>query len=240
LTWAVGVPRLQKVYPPDVQVRPAPVPPTGRPPKHPVPTAPRATAEAALAALPPADWPTVSWRRGTKGPLAARFAARRVRVADGPELAQGQHLPGEALWLVGERRATGERKYYLTNHPAGTPLRVLVAAIKARWVCEQAHQQLKVELGLDHFQGRSWAGLHHHALLALIAFAFLQHLRLREAVRRGPMSVTGPPPQPTLPAVRRALAAYLGACAPRSCPRCTTLDRARSRVRRRSPPEVAK
>ena len=51
------------------------------------------------------------------------------------------------------------------------------SAIKARWSCEQAHQQLKQELGLDHFEGRSWNGLHHHALLSMIAFAFLQKLR---------------------------------------------------------------
>jgi SRSO17 transposase len=235
LTWAVGIPRLQKVYPPDVQVRPARVPPTGRPPKHPVPTAPRATAEAVLAARPEA-WHTVTWRRGTKGPLAAGFAAMRVCVADGPELARGQHLPGEVLWLVGERRATGERKYYLTNHPAGTALPTLVAAIKARWVCEQAHQQLKVELGLDHFQGRSWAGLHHHALLTLIAFAFLQHLRLREAARGGSGAPVGPPPHPTLPAIRRALAVHVAPI--RSCPRCAELGRTRSR--HRAPPEVAK
>ena len=56
----------------------------------------------------------------------------------------------------------------------------LAALIKARWVCEQAHQQLKEELGLDHFEGRSWTGLHRHALMAMIALCFLQHLRLRE------------------------------------------------------------
>ena len=50
--------------------------------------------------------------------------------------------------------------------------------IKARWVCEQMHQQMKDELGLDHFEGRSWRGLHHHALLCQLAMAFLQHLRL--------------------------------------------------------------
>jgi SRSO17 transposase len=82
------------------------------------------------------------------------------------------------VWLVGEHRASGERKYYLANLPAGTPLEELAATIKARWVCEQAHQQLKEELGLDHFEGRSWRGLHHHALLCRLAFAFLQHLRL--------------------------------------------------------------
>jgi SRSO17 transposase len=79
---------------------------------------------------------------------------------------------------VGEHRSSGERKYYLANLPADATLEVLAALIKARWVCEQVHQQLKDELGLDHFEGRSWRGLHHHALLCLLAFAFLQHLRL--------------------------------------------------------------
>ena len=131
-----------------------------------------------VAALPEAAFRTLTWRRGTKGALRAAFAAVRVRVADGPVAARGQHLPGEAAWLVCERRRGGEHKYYLTNHPDGTPLEAVAALIKARWVCEQAHQQLKGELGLDHFEGRGWSGLHHHALLCLIALAFLQHLRL--------------------------------------------------------------
>jgi SRSO17 transposase len=83
----------------------------------------------------------------------------------------------------GRARASGERKYYLSNLPADTPLKRLAATIKARWVCEQAHQQLKEELGLDHFEGRSWTGLHRHALMTLIAFAFLQHRRLAAAGR---------------------------------------------------------
>lgn len=58
---------------------------------------------------------------------------------------------------------------------------MVAGAIKARRVCEQAHQQLNEELGLDHFEGRSWKGLHRHALLSMIAFAFLQSLRLNQA-----------------------------------------------------------
>jgi SRSO17 transposase len=88
-------------------------------------------------------------------------------------------LPGCEAWLVCEQRAN-ERKYYVTNHPPDAKLRELAAAIKARWSCEQVHQQLKEELGLDHFEGRSWRGLHHHAILTMISFAFLQHERLRE------------------------------------------------------------
>jgi len=56
-------------------------------------------------------------------------------------------MPGDEVWLVGERRSTGEQKYYVSNSPADATLKMLAAAIKARWICEQAHQQLKEELG---------------------------------------------------------------------------------------------
>src|SRR5689334_22113201 len=134
----------------------------------------------------PAAFRTIAGRTGTKGPLKAEFAALRVRVADGPVAAGGRRLPGEEAWLVGEHRASGERKYYLSNLPPDAPLEALAAVIKARWVCEQLHQQLKDELGLDHFEGRSWRGLHHHALLCLLAFAFLQHRRLGGEKGRDP------------------------------------------------------
>ncbi len=64
-------------------------------------------------------------------------------------------MPGDEVWLVGERRSTGEQKHYVSNLPADTTLKTLAATIKERRVCEQAHQQLKEELGLDHFEGRS-------------------------------------------------------------------------------------
>jgi SRSO17 transposase len=177
LSYAVGVLPTQKVYPLGVTLSQPARKPTGRPRKHPLPSA-VSVAAAELIEGQPEAFRTVSWRTGTKGPLRAEFAALRVRVADGPVAARAQHLPGEEAWLVGEHRATGERKYHLTNHPADTPLEALAALIKARWVCEQMHQQLKEELGLDHFEGRSWRGLHHHALLCQLAFTFLQHLRL--------------------------------------------------------------
>jgi hypothetical protein len=71
--------------------------------------------------------------------------------------------------LIGEHRTSGEKKYYLANLPAITDLRTLLlaATIKARWICEQAHQQMKQELGLDHFEGRSWHGLHDDDRLRL-------------------------------------------------------------------------
>ena len=138
--------------------------------------------------LTDATWQNISWRTGTKGKLKARFAAVRVRVADGPPQRirdKGQqHLPGDEAWLIGEHRMSGEKKYYLANLPAKAGLLALAATIKARWVCEQAHQQLKEELGLDHFEGRSWQGLHRHALMTMIAYAFLQHRRLAAARRK--------------------------------------------------------
>ena len=174
LTWAVGILKTQNVYPAAVELL-WPKAARGRPRKHPVPSEAPVSAEAMLS---DAAWRRIAWRRGTKGPLAAEFAALRVRPAEGAQLRDGRHLPGDEVWLVGEHRASGERKYYLANLPAETPLEELAATIKARWVCEQAHQQMKEELGLDHFEGRSWTGLHRHALMTMIAFAFLQHLRL--------------------------------------------------------------
>ena len=133
-----------------------------------------------------------------------------------------QAMPGEQeVWLVGERRTTGEQKYYLSNLPADATLKPLAAAIKARWICEQAHQQLKEELGLDHFEGRSWTGLHRHCLMAMIAFAFLQSRRLKAAGRK--KRVGGPPPQPTMPAIRQAILDLFMRPPPRRCPQCDKL-----------------
>jgi SRSO17 transposase len=181
LAWAVGIPRHLKVYPADVQMI-WPVAKRGRPRQRPVPDVLSIPAEDMLAN---AKWRTISWRTGTKGQLKAAFAAVRVRVADGPPQRirdKGQqHLPGDEAWLIGEHRMSGEKKHYLANLPAKTELRTLAGTIKARWICEQAHQQMKEELGLDHFEGRSWQGLHRHALMTMIAYAFLQHRRLATA-----------------------------------------------------------
>ena len=193
LSWAVGILPTQKVYPADVTLTDPERKATGRPRKHPLPSAASVAAAELIEARAEA-FRAISWRTGTKGPLRAKFAALRVRVADGPVAARAQHLPGEEVWLVGEHRSSGERKYYLSNLPADAALGTLAAAIKARWVCEQMHQQMKDELGLDHFEGRSWRGLHHHALLCQLAFAFLQHLRLGgKKPRRGERAGTAAP-----------------------------------------------
>jgi SRSO17 transposase len=180
----VGLSRRQNVYPADVALA-FPVAKAGKPRKYHIPDQPPVSAEAALAGE---KWQKVSWRRGTKGRLTCLFAARRIRVADGHKHRMRdnrmQCMPGDEVWLVGERRSTGEQKYYVSNLPADTSLKKLAASIKARWICEQAHQQLKEELGLDHFEGRSWTGLHRHALMTMIAYAFLQSRRLKAAGRK--------------------------------------------------------
>ena len=171
LTWAVDIAGNQKVYDPDVRL----VPPKGRA-RRAVPDKEPCEAEAVLAVL---AWRRVAWRYGTKGKLSARFAVTRVRVGDRPVWGNNRHLPGAEVWLV------GERKCYLANLPPRTSRRALVGTIKARWVCEQAHQRLKEDGGLDHFEGRSWTGPHRHALMTRVACTTLQHLRLAEQPRTG-------------------------------------------------------
>jgi SRSO17 transposase len=184
LLWAVGLSRRQNVYPPDVALI-FPVAKGGKRRQYHIPDCAPVSAAAMLEGE---TWQKTTWRRGTKGRLTCRFAARRVRIADGHKHRmfdnRMQCMPGDEVWLVGERRSTGEQKYYVSNLPIDTPLKKLAATIKARWVCEQAHQQLKEELGLDHFEGRSWIGLHRHALMTMIAYAFLQSRRLKAAGRK--------------------------------------------------------
>ena len=137
----------------------------------------------ALADSAPDDaWATVTWGTGTNGPLTARFCALRVRPAEG----RGDR------WLLCERSATDARKYYLLHLAATTPLVELVALARSRWPIEQPYRELKDDLGLDHFEGRTYHGWAHHVVLTAVAFTFLQIERAR--------AINGP--RPTLPVVR--------------------------------------
>jgi SRSO17 transposase len=177
LQWAVGILSTQNVYSSDVTTR-FPKRGVGQPRKHPVVS--EAPVSASRYIETHGRFRKVGWREGTKGKLEGEFAVVRVCPADGTEASMGVHLPGDAAWLVCERFSNGDRKYYLCSFPASASIRSVVAAVKARWACEQAHQQMKEELGLDHFEARSWVGIHHHAVLVMIAFAFLTHVRLHE------------------------------------------------------------
>lgn len=125
-----------------------------------------------FAADRPAAFRAVAWRAGSKGRMRGRFAAWRVRPA--PDLS-ARMTPGDPCWLLAEWPAggPGPAKYYFSNLPEGTSVRALVRAVKGRWWVEQSYQQMKEELGLDHFEGRSWRGWHHHLTLVMVAFAFL-------------------------------------------------------------------
>ncbi len=128
---------------------------------------------AALAASLPAEaWQTVRWREGTAEPLASRFAAVRVRPA------QGDHrrsTPRHEHWLVAEWPIdeTAPAKFWLSNLPADTPIDRLVRLAKLRWLIERDYLELKQELGLGHYEGRGWPGFHHHGALCIAAYGFL-------------------------------------------------------------------
>jgi SRSO17 transposase len=124
-----------------------------------------------------------SWRQGTQGALQAEFAWVRVWPAHRWQHGRaGDAVPdptAEARWLLVEWRRDGSIRYALSNLPATATLAEGVSLWKTRWHVEQGYQQLKEELGLDHFEGRSWPGFHHHATLCFLAYGFLALERLR-------------------------------------------------------------
>ena len=147
---------------------------------------------AALAnSLAPAAWHRIRWGRGTKGPLEARFAAVRVRI---PKSRSERWLLCQAS-LVDD-----DRQYYFSNLPPTTPLKTLVRIARSRWAIEVQYRDLKSELGLDHFEGRSYPGWNHHAVLAAMTFTFLQVERRR---RTGPL--------PTFPEIRNLVREIMAA-----------------------------
>ncbi len=94
------------------------------------------------------------------------------------------------VWLLCEREAgpVTRRKYYFVHLPATASLRTLVELAHQRWAIEQQYQELKTELGLDHFEGRSYPGWQHHVVLTAVAHAYIQ----RERRRHGATTLTFP------------------------------------------------
>jgi SRSO17 transposase len=113
----------------------------------------------------------VTWREGTKGKLSGRFAWLRVWPAQGWQT--GQCAGQGPLWLLVEEQQDGKVKYAFSNLPPRASVKQAVRLWKSRWPVEQGYQQMKEELGLDHFEGRSWRGFHHHAALVILAYGFL-------------------------------------------------------------------
>jgi len=143
----------------------------------------------------------VSWRQGSRGWQSSRFAAARIRTAH--KHTNGA-APGESQWFLcewpdGEK---GPKKFWLSNLPARTSLATLVRMAKLRWRVERDYQELKQEIGLDHFEGRTWRGFHHHATLCAVAHAFLALRRALFPPEPSEMDdLSGPPRLATGPAV---------------------------------------
>lgn len=143
----------------------------------------------------------VCWREGTKGKLEAEFAWVRVW----PAHRWGNGVPADAIpdaeatarWLLVEWRKDGTIKYALSNLPPDTTRQQAVGLWKERWQVERGYEQLKGELGLDHFEGRSWPGFHHHAAMTFLAYGFLalERQRAQDAqAADGPTFPEGAPP----------------------------------------------
>ena len=122
----------------------------------------------------------VCWREGTRGAMSSRFLVLRVRPSN---VRLRRADPDGELpvgWLLAEWPADKEAPtdFWLSNLPADTPIERLVALAKLRWRVEQDYRELKDALGLDHFEGRSWPGWHHHVTLVSVAHGFLTCERL--------------------------------------------------------------
>ena len=152
----------------------------GRPPTKPRVTQGRAQTVAALAASRHCRWTPVVLAEGAKGPLRAEVACRRVYPAQGG-------LPRAApVWLFLRRMEDGQIKYAFSNAPADTPLAELCRAATLRWPIEQCFQDGKSQVGMDHYEHRSWPAWHRHMLYVCLALHFLLRLRLRFKKNAGP------------------------------------------------------
>ena len=128
-------------------------------------------------ALPARGWRRVTWRNGTNPPWEADFAAMRVT----PTTDWRHRRLAPEVWLLCERGLgpTGRRRHYLVSLPASASLKRLVRLAHHRWAIEQHYQDFKTELGLDHFEGRTYPGWHHHMVISAVAYTFIQRERMR-------------------------------------------------------------
>lgn len=186
LTYAVGVQPATTVWPQGEG--PLPPPPRGgrgrpftrltRSPDH----QPVSVQDLARAAGK-ARFRPITWRQGTRARLKSNFWALRVRPAHRDYLLVTAREEEWLLveWPAGQKEPT---KYWLSTMPVQTPLTTLVRTVKLRWRIERDYEELKDEIGLDHYEGRGWRGFHHHATLCIAAYAFL-------TVERGLFSPSG-------------------------------------------------
>lgn len=175
LIYNVAVKGTTVVWPPGV----VPKPPTlrrgkpGRPRTRPNMNGKQPVSIAVLAkSLGRAAYRNICWRDGSRGKLASHFTAVRIRRAHGH--AKGEP-PGEEQWLLCEwpKDEKAPTKFYLSTQPASCSIKELVRTAHLRWRVERDYQDMKQEVGLDSYEGRTWRGFHHHAALCAAAHAFL-------------------------------------------------------------------
>jgi SRSO17 transposase len=130
------------------------------------------------AALPSGRYRRITWREGTQRKLASRFAFCRVNLTEDGRF---DAVESEPIWLIIEwpEGEASPAKFSLTTLPRTTPKKQMVRTLKERWRTEQAYQEMKSELGLDHFEGRSFRGWHHHISVVLCCYAFVVAERMR-------------------------------------------------------------
>jgi len=134
--------------------------------------------------LAPDAWQQLPCRTTPAGEvISSRFACVRVAAAH-PVITD--HQPPREEWLVIEWPEGEEAPcdYWLSNLPADETSERLARLARLRWAVELDYRQLKGELGLDHYEGRSYLGLHHHCALVTCAHAFLTLERLCPKARR--------------------------------------------------------
>jgi SRSO17 transposase len=128
--------------------------------------------------LPASVWKTIKWRQGTKRRLVSRFASVRIQPAHKPT--KGEKRPPRQWLLIEWPRGEPEPvKYWFSNLPPQAGIARLVCLAKIRWRIEQSYQQLKEELGLDHYEGRGFLGWQHHVTMSMLAYGFLMLETLR-------------------------------------------------------------
>ncbi len=147
------------------------------------------TAEEIARALAPSAWKRLSAGEGTKGPRLSDWAYLELADLDADEYRDGATGVWTRGLLVRRGLADGERAFFSTWCPAGTPMGALVSVEGKRWAIEDAFETAKNELGLDHNETRSWHGWHRHVSLVMLAFAMLARVR-RHA------NATAPPKTP--------------------------------------------
>jgi SRSO17 transposase len=160
------------------------------------PDAPVRRVDEVLVSHPRRAWRSSAWSEGAQGWWRAKFLALRGWRGDGDGT---RHVGG----VIGQRPGRGQHgdwKYFWSDFPRSTPLKVLVEYAHRRHWVEQYHEEAKTELGWDQYQGRRWDGFHRHAVLIMVSFSFLVWVEARSRGQRQrpgrPRAAFSPAPGP--------------------------------------------